>query len=203
MRGMLQLSALLLLVGCPLPPAVASRQPQQCGCYANFSNSLNLGTAPTGNTPLTSTAFSVQGVTAQADQREYLVSLGLTSNTGAKSRPSPYHDKVTLYAGIVGEAGTGDIWAFNPLLTQSPNRFALATRLPPRPPAAAAAPLPPSFPAKHHSACDCLTLSSAAPRAAATTPPKGSSWISTTTTLIVAMPTPARGWHRLRVTPFP
>ena len=96
----------------------------ECGCYANFTQPLDLDTYPTGNdcpvACLTSSAFSVQGITGQDDKREYLVSLGLTSNKGVHSRPSPYHDKVTLYSGIVGEAGTGDIWAFNPLLTQAP-----------------------------------------------------------------------------------
>jgi hypothetical protein len=38
-----------------------------------------------------------------------------------QSRPTPYHDKVTLYAGIEGHAGTGDIWAINPLVTQMPS----------------------------------------------------------------------------------
>jgi hypothetical protein len=37
----------------------------------------------------------------------------------SQSRPTPYHDKVTLYAGIEGHAGTGDIWAINPLVTQT------------------------------------------------------------------------------------
>ena len=112
--------ALLLATALAGPAGVpaAADQPH-CGCYANFSHPLGLNTNPTGNAPLTSTAFSVQGTTSHADKREYLVSLGLTSNQGSKSRPSPYHDKVTLYAGIVGQAGTGDIWAFNPLLTQA------------------------------------------------------------------------------------
>ena len=102
----------------------AKKDAQQCGCYANFSHALNLDTLPTGNACpgacVTSSAFSVQGVTGHDDKREFLVSLGLTSNRGAHSRPTPYHDKVTLYSGIVGEAGSGDIWAFNPLVTQRP-----------------------------------------------------------------------------------
>jgi hypothetical protein len=44
-----------------------------------------------------------------------------TLQQGSKSRPTPYHDKVTLYAGIVANPGTGDVWSFNPLLTMSPN----------------------------------------------------------------------------------
>jgi len=48
-------------------------------------------------------------------------STGATLQQGSKSRPTPYHDKVTLYAGIVANPGTGDVWSFNPLLTMSPN----------------------------------------------------------------------------------
>lgn len=40
---------------------------------------------------------------------------------GANSRPTPYHDKVTLYAGMLAENGTGDVWAINPLLTMGPS----------------------------------------------------------------------------------
>eukprot|EP00662_Eupelagonemidae_sp_cell21_P053345 gene53345-61039_t len=76
---------------------------------------LGLTCAPTGNAWPTGTALNVQGTTKAADNREFLVNLGLTSNTGAKSRPTPYHDKVTLYTGIVAEPGTGDVWSINPL----------------------------------------------------------------------------------------
>ena len=72
----------------------------------------------------TASAFAVQGTTSHAEKREFLVTLGLTSDhghrqLGPRHRPN-YNDKVTLYAGIVGKNGTGDIWAFNPLLTQAP-----------------------------------------------------------------------------------
>ena len=94
---------------------------RQC---SNASLPLDCQTLPTGNACPgaceTGTAFTVQGTTSQDDKREFLVSLGLTSNKGVHSRPTPYHDKVTLYSGIVGEPGTGDIWSFNPLLTQRP-----------------------------------------------------------------------------------
>ena len=88
----------------------------------NWSSvTLDLLASPTGNYPLTNTALSVQGVTGQDDNREFLVNLGLVSSRGNVSRPTPYHDKVTLYAGIKAEAGTGDVWAINPLVTQSAN----------------------------------------------------------------------------------
>ena len=102
-------------LGQETPPASTQAQ---CGCYANFTSSpLVFDTYPTGNdcpgACLTSSAMSVQGTTDHDDKREYLVSLGLTSDRGAHSRPTPYHDKVTLYTGIVGKAGTGDIWSIN------------------------------------------------------------------------------------------
>ncbi len=52
------------------------------------------------------------------DEREFMMSLGLRSSRGNESRPTPYHDKVTLYSAIEGAAGTGDIWAINTLVTQ-------------------------------------------------------------------------------------
>ena len=94
---------------------------QQCNGIGDFSAACsNFTVYPTGNAAGTLAALSVQGVTVADDEREFLMNLGLLSNRGNHSRPTPYHDKVTLYAGIVGEAGTGDIWAINPLVTQSP-----------------------------------------------------------------------------------
>lgn len=80
-------------------------------------------THPVGNDPLTYTSFSLHGATAQSSAREFLVDLGMESSTGNVSVPptTPFHDKVTLYTSIVGLPGTGDIWAMNPLVTQSPN----------------------------------------------------------------------------------
>lgn len=99
------------------------RRRSAAGQCNNASMPLKCAVLPTGNACPgaceTGSAFGVQGTTSHDDKREFLVSLGLTSNKGAKSRPTPYHDKVTLYSGIVGEKGTGDIWSFNPLLTQA------------------------------------------------------------------------------------
>jgi hypothetical protein len=82
---------------------------------------LSAQTAPTGNPTNTYTSFSLQGTTEQSDEREFLISFGLESNLGNNSRPTPYHDKVTLYVGMEAGAGTGDVWAINPLVTQLPN----------------------------------------------------------------------------------
>ena len=81
-----------------------------------------IDTQPTGNEFNTKTVLNVQGTTNHDSDREFLVNFGLISNHGSNSTPptTPYHDKVTLYTGIVGEKGTGDIWSINPLVTQNP-----------------------------------------------------------------------------------
>jgi hypothetical protein len=50
---------------------------------------LGLDCAPTGNPPDTKTTFSIQGRTSAADQREFLVNLGLVSSTVRWVMPSP------------------------------------------------------------------------------------------------------------------
>ena len=108
-------------------------QQPQCDRHTPASPSPPIGDTcsvlPTGNDCRsgscdTASAFAVQGTTSHAEKREFLVTLGLTSDHGQRElgpqqRPN-IHDKVTLYAGIVGKNGTGDIWSFNPLLTQAP-----------------------------------------------------------------------------------
>jgi hypothetical protein len=59
----------------------------------------------------------VQGVTNSSTTREYLVNIGLSSNRGI-GIGTPNGDKVALYAGADATAGTGDVWPFNPLVTQ-------------------------------------------------------------------------------------
>ena len=94
----------------------------ESGAVGSFpSAALLVQTAPIGNEFNTYTALSIEGTTGQADEREFLVSLGLTSNQGNESRPTPYHDKVVLYAAVEAGLGTGDVWAINPLVTQLPD----------------------------------------------------------------------------------
>ena len=120
------LCAALLLSACYAARAAAAAA--ACGiCPGNTSAvgsfpsaSLAVQTSPVGNAFQTYTSLAIEGVTGQADEREFLVSLGLTSNQGNESRPTPYHDKVVLYAGVEAAAGTGDVWAMNPLVTQLP-----------------------------------------------------------------------------------
>ena len=86
------------------------------GLFPNAS--LSVVTPPVGNAFPTQTSLAITGTTGQDDQREFLVSLGLISNRGNASRPTPYHDKVGLYVGVEAHPGTGDIWSMNPLVTQ-------------------------------------------------------------------------------------
>jgi hypothetical protein len=88
-----------------------------------FPQNPSLPTSPTGNPTggallNTYSTVTVQGVTQNAGNREFLVNLGLVSNTGAGVANNNM-DKVALYVGAVGTAGTGDLWAFNPLLSQN------------------------------------------------------------------------------------
>ena len=125
-------SCRLLLPALFLPAAVAfattgTTTNGTCGLAASqnlgsFTNcAMNAVTNPTGNPTATNTTLAVEGTTQNDDQREFLVSLGLVSDKGSRSRPTPYHDKGTLYTGIVAHNGTGDVWSINPLVTQSPN----------------------------------------------------------------------------------
>lgn len=99
----------------------ASIASDQCpvGNWTCSSNALVVN--PVGNSFDTASSLSLHGVTSETSEREFLVDLGLVSNQGNASSPptTPYHDKVTLYASIVADPGTGDVWAINPLLTQS------------------------------------------------------------------------------------
>lgn len=78
---------------------------------------LSYAVHPVGNGFDTLSTLSIEGQTSANGTREFLVNLGLESRTGASAASTPYRDKVTLYAGMSAQAGTGDVWAINPLLT--------------------------------------------------------------------------------------
>jgi len=108
-----------------LTPILSNSQPQ-CGIcpkpdvVGQFANStLGLVTNPVGNAFDTWTTLDVRGRTSVESGREFLVNLGLDVETGATAPGTPYKDKVTLYTGVVGHPGCGDIWSINPLVTQS------------------------------------------------------------------------------------
>merc|ERR1719460_826612 len=78
----------------------------------DFGNaSLSITTKPVGNAWPTMTALNIEGHTEQVHNREFLVNVGLLSNTGANASSSPYRDKVAIYAVTRAVAGTGDVWA--------------------------------------------------------------------------------------------
>ena len=81
---------------------------------------LSIDATPVGNTSPTNEAMRVEGVTAQDNKREFLAEFGLTSNKGAAAS-GPDRDKVTIYAAVQADAGSGDVWVINPLLRMSPD----------------------------------------------------------------------------------
>lgn len=78
---------------------------------------------PVANPVNTFSSFIVSGTTAQDNEREFLVSIGLISNRGAAAS-SPERDKVGLYVGLLADSGTGDVWSFNTVLTMYPGAAA-------------------------------------------------------------------------------
>jgi hypothetical protein len=121
MRSCLSLGLALLSAAATAQTCGICPSGNESGSVGSFpSAALQVLSAPTGNSPLTWSALSVQGETGQDDEREFLVSLGLVSNRGNESRPTPFHDKVALYAAVEAHPGSGDVWAFNPLVTQMP-----------------------------------------------------------------------------------
>jgi hypothetical protein len=91
--------------------------------YVNATGNPSLSVSPTGNPTggsllTTYVTENVQATTGSATNREFLVSIGLISNLGSGAANNN-NDKVALYTGAVGNSGTGDLWAFNPVLVQS------------------------------------------------------------------------------------
>src|SRR5271167_1707901 len=91
--------------------------------FISLPNNPTLSTSPTGNPTGGSllTTFSTalfQGTTTNPSNREFLLNVGLTSNSGA-GVANNNGDKVAFYVGAVGLPGTGNLWAMNPLLAQN------------------------------------------------------------------------------------
>lgn len=85
-----------------------------------------LSISPTGNPTngsllTTFSTFSVQNITTQIKNREFLTSFGFNSNKGADQEDGTGNgDKVTLYSGMVQQRGSGNAWSLNTLLTRQP-----------------------------------------------------------------------------------
>ncbi len=85
--------------------------------FLNLPQSPSFSTSPTGNPTgggilATLSTVDIQAAAESVSNREFLVNLGLTSNTGSGASGAN-GDKVTLYSAFVGSAGTGNGWATN------------------------------------------------------------------------------------------
>ena len=74
---------------------------------------------PIGNPSLLS-FNSISGTTASSTQDEFSMSVNFVSNNGAAATVPDSKNKVALYAAIRADAGSGNVWAFNPLLLINP-----------------------------------------------------------------------------------
>lgn len=71
---------------------------------------------PTANPITTLTSFTVQGTTQSSTTREFLAAVGLTSNKG-DGLTGGNQDRVALYVATDAQAGSGDAWSLNSVLT--------------------------------------------------------------------------------------
>jgi hypothetical protein len=86
------------------------------GAVVGYTGSQSV--VPTGNPTLATThGLNVQGTAVYNDRREFLGCFGLTSSVGdVVAHPSTVNDKVALYAGMEGNAGSGDCWSINSVM---------------------------------------------------------------------------------------
>jgi hypothetical protein len=105
---------------CPLPPgALNSALAAPSITSLSGVGTPSISKPPTGNYVPTTTLSSMvaQTNTASFNDREFMMSLGLTSAFGDGDILD--NDKVTLYAGFVGRSGSADGWAVNHLASAS------------------------------------------------------------------------------------
>ncbi len=86
--------------------------------FVSIDGNQSLTVAPTGNPAATFASLNCQAAAVKADAREFLTNIGFTSAEGT-GHPPGTADKVALYAGMVGNAGTADIWSINTVTTLS------------------------------------------------------------------------------------
>ncbi len=77
---------------------------------ATAAGAENITVSPQGNTTSTLSSQSVFASAKSSSQREFMVNLGFSSNTGGGTANA---DKVTLYGGVSCSAGSGNCWAAN------------------------------------------------------------------------------------------
>lgn len=72
---------------------------------------------PSVNPIASLSSLVVEATTAAAAQREFMASFNFISNLGAAYTGTADGDKVALFVGMEAQPGTGDVWAFNSVLT--------------------------------------------------------------------------------------
>lgn len=92
-----------------------------------ITGAQDINALPTGNPVATLSSLTVTGSTASQTTREFLVSIGLLSNKGAAAA-SPERDKVALYAGVIADSGTGDVWSLNTVMSLFPGASAYSAQ---------------------------------------------------------------------------
>lgn len=85
--------------------------------------------APTANPSIpTIASLNVQGSTQSTTQREFLAAFGFTSTLG-DGLTGGNQDRVTLYSGMDMQAGSGDAWSLNTVLTMEAAATATANAI--------------------------------------------------------------------------
>lgn len=86
--------------------------------HLTINGDQTLNNLPIANPVATLSSLLVTATTVDDDLREFMANFGMTSNKGSGTAGA---DKVTVYAGMLAEAGTGDVWSLNTVLTQQPS----------------------------------------------------------------------------------
>jgi hypothetical protein len=81
---------------------------------------LLIPVSPVGNYLPTLAGLNVRSTTTRPDIREFAGVFGLVSNTGAGYAGPNVNDKVALYAGAEGFAGTANLWGMNISVARQP-----------------------------------------------------------------------------------
>lgn len=104
-------------------PTVTTIAPPSSISALEITGGQSILAEPVGNPVDTYSSLVASGTTAYADQREFLASFGFISNLGSGAS-SPERDKVTLYAGMLADDGTGDAWTLNTVTSLFPGASA-------------------------------------------------------------------------------
>jgi hypothetical protein len=81
------------------------------------STPVPIALTPVGNAIATNSVLAINSTTASASTREFAGQIGMVATTGATRPNDGTGDKTSLYVGMIGQPGGGNIWALNPLTT--------------------------------------------------------------------------------------